>query len=38
MVAYIKCTSKTDTKFDYIPVDVTANAIIAAGWDLVTNK
>ena len=37
-MAYIKCTGKTDTKLDLIPVDLTANAVIAAGWDLVTNK
>jgi len=38
MLAYMKCTSKEGTRLDLIPVDLAANAVIVAGWDLVTNK
>lgn len=38
MMAYIKCTGKIDSKLDLIPVDITANTVITAAWDLVTNK
>lgn len=38
MLAYIKCTGVKDTKLDLIPVDLTANAVIAAAWDLNANR